>query len=203
MHQAEEVIFVSDGAPWIWERVDALARDAEIPIGRYRKILDYYHATEHLNDALKVCKNLTKEARDTRFKAMKGLLLEPGGPTQVLLLLQLRGLARGRRATAINHEVRYLDRHLDHMRYAEWRAASVPIGSGVVESAVRRIINLRFKSASMCWREDRLEPLLYLRAIRKSGRWDAFMKSYFEERHWLTPATEREANSEDLFRLAA
>jgi len=200
-HQADEVIFVSDGASWIWERVEALAKDAKIPAERYRTILDYYHASEHLHEALKACKNFSPEERGTQFKAMRGLLLKPGGPQQVLG--QLRGLARGRRAAKINQEIRYLERHLDHMRYAEWRAASVPIGSGVVESAVRRIINLRFKSASMCWREDHLEPLLYIRAILKAGRWDTFMESHLKGHHWLTPVPAHERASEDRFRQAA
>jgi hypothetical protein len=37
------------------------------------------------------------------------------------------------------------------MRYAGWRAARTPIGSGVVERAIRRVINLRFEAASMYW----------------------------------------------------
>ena len=181
--QAKEVVFVSDGATWIWERLDKLIKETEIPVTRFLKILDYYHATEYVNDALKACKNLTSEQRKALFRKLKGELLQPNGAEEVIK--QLRELARGRRAPEINKIVRYLKKHIDHMRYSDWRARSVPIGSGVVESAVRRVINLRFKSASMCWREDHLEPLLYLRAIQKSGRWDIFLKSFLNNNHWL------------------
>ena len=71
------------------------------------------------------------------------------------------------------------------MRYVELRAENLSIGSGVVESAVRRLNNLRFKAASMCWRADHLEPLLYLRAILKAGHWDLFFRSQLQRRHWL------------------
>jgi len=49
---------------------------------------------------------------------------------------------------------------------------TAPIGSGIVESAVRRVINLRFKGASIFWKVEHLEPLLFLRAIWKSGWWE-------------------------------
>ena len=75
------------------------------------------------------------------------------------------------------------------MRYAKWRAEKVPIGSGVVESAVGRVLNLRFKSATMNWRPDHLPSLLYLRALLKSGRWDDFMAGLLAHRHWMQPPT--------------
>ncbi len=69
--------------------------------------------------------------------------------------------------------------------YAEWRAAEIPIGSGIVESAVRRVINQRFKAASLCWREDHLYGLLYLRCILKAGRWNQFVGAQLRREHWL------------------
>ena len=77
--------------------------------------------------------------------------------------------------------------HLAHIRYAELRAEHLPIGSGVVESAIRRIVNLRFKSPSKYWREDHVAPLMHLRAILKSGRWEGFMSAFLERRYHLAP----------------
>ena len=191
-HKAREIVFVADGADWIWSRVDAMIERAELPKDRVRKILDYYHASEHIADALRACKNLSDRDRQTHHKALGHLLLQPGGPQQVID--QLAELARGRRGKKVNREIRYLRKHLDHMRYAEWRQAKVPIGSGIVESAIRRVINLRFKAASMCWREDHLAALLYLRCALKSGRWEAFMLASVQGRYWLaTDATSESA----------
>jgi hypothetical protein len=186
-NMAAQVVFVSDGAEWIWNRVAQLMEDAEIPPDRVRLVLDYYHATEHVWEALQACKGIKAKQRKALFEELRRLLLKPDGPGQVVA--RLRTLARGRRGRKVNKEIRYLEGHLDHMRYAELRAEKVPIGSGVVESAVRRVLNLRFKAASMCWRQDHLAPLLYLRAIMKAGRWDDFMRAQLAGRHWLSPNT--------------
>jgi hypothetical protein len=186
-HLAAQVVFVSDGAEWIWNRVEALFARAEVPRERVELVLDYYHATEHIADALKACKNLSLEQRAAFVRIFSKELLEAGGPERVIA--KLRGFAHGRRSKAMNKEIAYLVGHQEagRMRYAALRAAKVPIGSGVVESTVRRVINLRFKSASQCWCEERLEELMYLRAILKSGRWDDAMEAQLEGRHFLSP----------------
>lgn len=183
-HRAIEVVFVSDGADWIWDRVDRLIQRAGLQPARVHKILDYYHASEHVSDALKACKNLPDTERKVLHKTLCRKMLEPDGIDDVLQ--QLSALARGRRAKRVNKEIRYLEKHLAHMRYAEWRAAKVPIGSGIVESAIRRVINLRFKAPSTFWREDHLAALLYLRCLLKAGRWDDFMVANLRQKHWIT-----------------
>lgn len=187
-HRAAEVIFVVDGAQWMWRRVDRLLADAGIPRGRARLVLDYYHATEHVAAALEACKDLSADRRQEVFAELRRLLLEPDGASKVIA--RLGALARGRRGKRVNAEVRYLRRHRSHMRYAELRADNVPIGSGTVESAIRRVLNLRFKSAAMFWKPDHLEPLLYLRAVLKAGHWDALMHGYLSKQHWLGRALE-------------
>lgn len=186
VHQAEQLVFVADGADWIWARVDALLTAVGIPPERVVKVLDFYHATEAISKALKACKNLSTAERKARFERLRRLLLEPSGAQQVID--ELSSLARGRRAKAINKKIKYLENHLCHMNYAELRARKVPLGSGVVESAIRRVVNLRFKAASKCWCEEHLPALLYLRAILKAGRWDDVMASLLARRHWLSPA---------------
>lgn len=182
-HRAREIVFVADGADWIWARVDAMIERAGLPVDRTHKILDFYHASEHIADALRACKNLSDTERRAHHKTLSRKLLQPGGPQEVID--RLSEFARGRRGKRVNKEIKYLRKHLDHMRYAEWRLAKVPIGSGIVESAIRRIINLRFEAASMCWREDHLAALLYLRCALKSGRWEAFMLGNVQRRYWL------------------
>lgn len=184
IHLAEEVLFVADGAEWIWNRVEQLLVDVGLDLGKVKLALDYYHATGHISDALSAVRKLSAKAREQLFGQLRRLLLEPGGAQAVID--RLREFARGRRATAINKELQYLEKHLEHMQYDELRAQNLPIGSGVVESAIRRVVNLRFKSASQCWAPYSPEPLLYLRAMCKSGRWDQFFAALLENRHWLT-----------------
>ncbi len=66
----------------------------------------------------------------------------------------------------------YFEAHAHRMRYATLEAHKLPIGSGQVESAVRRVINLRFKAPGSFWTEARVSGLMHLRAAFKSGRWD-------------------------------
>jgi hypothetical protein len=58
------------------------------------------------------------------------------------------------------------------MRYVTLEARKLSIGSGQVESAVRRVINLRFKAPGSFWRETTVSGLMHLRAAFKAGRWD-------------------------------
>ena len=183
-HKAAEIVFVSDGADWIWDRVERLIERAGLIPERVHKILDFYHASEHISDALKACKNLSDKERRAKHKALCRTLLEPDGIDEVIR--ELSALARGRRGKQVNKEIRYLKKHVAHMQYAAWKAMNVPIGSGVVESAIRRVINLRFKAASTFWREDNLAALLCLRCALKAGRWDALIIAHLRSRYWLT-----------------
>jgi hypothetical protein len=194
-HKARQIVFVCDGAEWIWKRAEELFARAEVPRDRVELVLDYYHATEHIADALKACKNLRSEQRAAFVRLFSKELLSTGGPES--MIAKLRGFARGQRSKAMNKEIDYLVGHLEagRLRYAELRALALPIGSGVVEATVRRVINLRFKSASQCWCEEtvkgerRLEGLMYLRAILKSDRWDEAMTAQLAGRHFLAPMT--------------
>src|SRR5262245_45646700 len=55
------------------------------------------------------------------------------------------------------------------------RARKLPIGSGQVESAVRRVVNLRFKAPGSFWTETTVSGLMHLRAAFKAGRWDEML----------------------------
>src|SRR5215467_10004829 len=61
------------------------------------------------------------------------------------------------------------------MRYVTLEARKLSIGSGQVESAVRRVISLRFKAPGSFWREMTVSGLMHLRAAFKAGRWDEIM----------------------------
>ena len=52
-----------------------------------------------------------------------------------------------------------------------------PLGSGVVESGIRRVINLRFKSPSTFWYPENVEKLILMRGIALSGRWEIMMNN--------------------------
>ena len=57
------------------------------------------------------------------------------------------------------------------MDYPGARAAGYPTGSGMVESAYKRVIGARAKGAGMRWSKEGVQGVLSLRAARLSGRW--------------------------------
>ena len=79
----------------------------------------------------------------------------------------------------------YFITHASRMKYAQLKKSNLPIGSGQVESAVRRVINLRFKSPGSFWKEERVENLMHLRAVYKSGRWDDLMERILDKEFHL------------------
>ena len=72
------------------------------------------------------------------------------------------------------------------MRYVTLEARQLSIGSGQVESAVRRVVNLRFKAPGSFWAETTVSGLMHLRAAFKAGRWDDVMNGVLTDT-WQTP----------------
>ncbi len=85
-------------------------------------------------------------------------------------------------------EAAYWFRNRDRLRYGALREAGLPIGSGAVESAVRRVVNLRMKSASILWTEEHAEGVLHLRAYAKAGRWDELETIVLNQTGWRPTA---------------
>jgi hypothetical protein len=66
------------------------------------------------------------------------------------------------------------------MRYAEFRKTGVPIGSGSIESAIRRVVNLRIKSPGTFWKRDNVERMIFLRCQVIVGRWETLWRRHCE-----------------------
>ena len=69
------------------------------------------------------------------------------------------------------------------MDYVRIAALKMPIGSGAVEVAIRRVVNLRLKGPSIYWHKKSAEAVLLLRSYYKAGRWNHL------ERQVLTTTT--------------
>ena len=95
--------------------------------------------------------------------------------TVALVIEELKTLAAGHADDSpVWREIRYLTKHSDagRMRYHYFRRRGVPLGSGAIESTIRRVINLRLKGNGIYWTEDNAEAILQLRAAVVSGRWE-------------------------------
>lgn len=171
--RAQEIILAADGARWIWNRVDDLARDLGLAPEKIVKVADFYHAVEHLTEVAELCVRWTDAEKKRWVKRMRKHLKHGRVDTVVEAI---RSLKRGRNAGKIGTELRYFEDRRDLMRYDVFRRRGIPLGSGAVESAIRRVVNLRLKGASIFWRRKNAERMLHLRCYLKAGRWDELMR---------------------------
>ena len=63
------------------------------------------------------------------------------------------------------------------MQYAEYQDKKLMCGSGIIESGIRRVINLRFKNASAFWKQANVEGLYFLRGILLAFRWNIMINN--------------------------
>jgi hypothetical protein len=170
--RAKTVSFVSDGAPWIWNRLAWVEKRVGLDPKRIERVLDTCHATHHISLALKAL-GLPESERDERYRELRQQL-RAGRSREVVATL--RALAQGQPEEAeVWVEIAFLEKHEPHMRYDWLKYRGRPLGSGAIESAMRRVINLRLKGNGIYWREESVEGMLVLRAAVLTGRWQEMM----------------------------
>jgi hypothetical protein len=167
-HKAEKLALIGDAAEWIWNRADGVREALGLPPERFHEIIDYFHVVERLGELAKA-QGWEEDVRLTWLRVQKQRLKagDIEAIEHVIRSLEKRYPDPERWST----ERAYWDRNRERLRYASFRAFLLPIGSGAVESSVRRVINLRLKGASIAWTEKHAEGVLHLRANAKSGRW--------------------------------
>lgn len=174
--KALSVCFVADGAPWIWDRIDAIIRLAKLQDVATYQILDCPHAVHHVSMALAAL-GLSKEDRLPLYREHR-TLLRNGHWRQVVE--ELRSLAPVESSNAeFETEISYLRRHGESGRlsYPHFRSVGLPCGSGAIESGIRRVINLRLKSNAMFWKSENAESMLQVRSQVIPGQWDDALSS--------------------------
>lgn len=83
------------------------------------------------------------------------------------------------RTNVIKRVAAYLHRHRRHLRFRAFKNQGMPLGSGFVESAVKWLIQQRFKGVGMRWSEDGFNHLLHLRLAWANGRFDLLLDPEF------------------------
>lgn len=162
---AGEVAAVNDGAEWIQEFVDTHCPNA-VRILDWSHAAAYVHAVGHALDDSACgawCQSHLSELRE-------------GEPANVLVhlraLLEELPLSHPARAQAVQ-SIGYLSKRLPQLQYRAFIAASLPIGSGIAESANKLVPQARCKGAGMHWLAANINSILALRCALLSGRWDA------------------------------
>jgi hypothetical protein len=172
--KAEGVTFVADGAPWVWERLDWVQQRVGLKAGCAGRVLDWCHAVHNLSLALEALR-LPEDGRQRRYADLRRCLRE-GWWGLVVDELETLGRAAGS-PKDLEQPLGYLTKHgaAGHLDYKRLRRRGLPQGSGAIESAIRRVINLRLKGPGLMWHEGNAEGALALRAAAVTERWEETM----------------------------
>jgi len=168
---AKTVCGVVDGAEWEQAFLDLHCPDAV-------RILDFPHAAGYLAVAAQAAYGEGTPAAQAWYEAERHRLRHETPEAVLGELRHLRDDVAGQgeeRASAlatIDGSLTYLEKRREQIRYAEFVACGYPIGSGMVESANKLVAEARLKGAGMHWARPHVNPMLALRNIACSDRWE-------------------------------
>ena len=171
--RADLVVFISDGARWIWDRLEWIERRVGLDSCKTVHVLDFCHAAHHVSLALSHL-GYTPAVRRKRFVELRRLL-HRSRYDEVVSKLKARAKQQKLKAGHdVWTEIRYLENHgaEGHLRYATFRRRGIPCGSGAIESTIRRVINQRLKSNAIYWLEENAEGMFAVRALLLCDRWE-------------------------------
>ena len=163
LERAKSVCAVQDGAVWLQGFVDLHRPDAI-------RILDFYHAAEYVSE---IGSEVRARGGHLPVDWLEGVLhrLKHEGPSRVLK--HLSGLvARFGSSPTLQGNLNYLLKREAQMQYPSYQAAGWPIGSGMVESAHKRVLQARLTGAGMQWTTTNVNAMLALRNMIDNDRWE-------------------------------
>lgn len=161
---------LADGAPENWTFLEPLTET---------QVLDFYHATQYLDQVAKSVHPRSMEAQKRWMKEHCHILKhESGGAKR--LLSEMEAIPSASRLPAVicdglQDAITYFRNHHHQMHYAQALSNHLPIGSGVTEAGCKVIIKARLCAAGMKWKEQGAAIILSLRTLSYShGRWQQF-----------------------------
>ena len=170
-------LILCDGARGIWKYVDSNPQFDE-----YEKLLDFYHASEHLSKAAEAL--FGKASLDAKkwYESWYDKLIEEEAAVGALLRSidyhrKTRKLSKSR-GKDIRKERTFFQRNKRRMNYAGFLQRGLPIGSGTVEAACKTIVKTRMGRSGMRWSRVGGQHILHLRTFVKADRWDSFWNQY-------------------------
>ena len=148
----------------------------------FEKLLDFYHATEHLSKAADaIFGEKTDLSRAYFIKWRDRLKADHSGPTAILRSLEgysKRLRLPKKRKGELKTEIVFFKKNHKLMRYAEFKKRGLPIGSGPIEAAAKSIIRQRMCRSGMSWSREKGQYVVTVRAFVKSELWDCAWEHY-------------------------
>jgi len=170
INNAKQIVWLSDGAKGFW----TVFRELFAGLKNVYGILDFYHAAQNLYKGAKAKHDgRTKKCQEWFEKARKKLRL---GKAKNILKEITQWLKKDEFTDEVvrilSNLKKYLEFHVDHINYDHYKALGLPIGSGMIESACKWVIQQRFKGVGMRWSQKGFKNLLCLRVAFLNGNFD-------------------------------
>jgi len=165
LQAAKQVIFIADGAPWIWKIADEHFPGA-------LQIVDLFHARQHLANlgkSILVDPIQLKSWTSARFKQ-----LDAGNIKGLVHSIEKLQSLQSASIEEIRRTMDYFQTNAHRMRYAKFRKQGLFVGSGVVEAGCKTVIGQRLKQSGMHWTVRGANSIIALRCWQQSGRWEEF-----------------------------
>jgi Uncharacterised protein family (UPF0236) len=154
---------LGDGAEWI--RLQA--REVFGQQGSF--LCDYFHVSQYLGAAALTCRPKTPE----RWRQTQQERLKRGALTKVIdaLAEHLEPSATPDELAPVRNGHRYLTNRTDCLDYPRALRLGLPIGSGMIESGHRHVLQARLKKAGAAWLINHADRIANLRVLRANGQW--------------------------------
>ncbi|MEL7086766.1 MAG: ISKra4 family transposase [Cyanobacteria bacterium J06597_1] len=172
---ASQVVWLSDGARGFWRLFEACF--SQLAVG----ILDFYHAAAYLWQVADVYKDGNPARTPQMWFERLRHQLRHGYVHRIID--ELHWLSRSPNTAATTKTVLarvhdFFDKHRHHVEYRQFKKQGLPIGSGMVESACKWLIQQRFKGVGMRWSETGLDHLMQLRVAWVNQRFDPLFSQH-------------------------
>lgn len=166
MGLAGEIIFLGDGAAWIWEMVRVNFNGAV-------EILDYFHACEYLTAITLLLFGKDSIPGNEQLRLWKEAFFEDKIEE---VISQARKLATETDCDqeAVTKKINYFENNKDRMKYGTYKRKGYFYGSGVIEAGCKNVVGKRAKQSGMFWSKQGAENVLAIRAALYSDRFDQY-----------------------------
>lgn len=156
---------VGDGAEWIQ------LQSREVFGDQATFLCDFFHVSEYLAAAAPLCRpNQPDQWRHTQQNRLK----RGAAPlVSVALAEHVEPEATLNEDAPVRQGHRYLSNRLDSLDYPGALALGLPIGSGMIESGHRHVLQARLKKAGTAWLPEHADQIAHLRVLRANNQWSS------------------------------
>lgn len=158
-----ELIFIADGAKWIWKWVEAMYPEST-------QILDFYHAKEHLCQWASIAIKDAQRRNDWIHAQCFWLL--NNGIDKVIENIKQAKIYGAEVVKSRSILIEYYTVNKKRMQYKTYREHALMIGSGPIEAAHRHVIQQRMKLSGQRWTKKGAQQIVNLRVAEKSNNWE-------------------------------